>query len=307
MKSWWIVLIAAVVTMGCSQGDVDVSSTSKFSEEELTASQEMYDALSKEYDDANKNYGAAMRAAQAEKAPREELMKIRRELEPNAMDYAAKFIKIDEDFEGTPAGIDGLVWVISNLGTGGREIEVDGEKVDYGKTAYDRLFEKHKDSEEIASALPVLVRGMPKADTETTIKNLIASTKHNRVKGVGTMALFDFYKNIERYKGFLDNPRFKQSAGEETIEYLTNAEVPDLEPLLESIIEKYPDFDYGKPVGDRPVDKVGERADNKLFAMRNLLVGKVAPNINGVDLDGREFNLEDYRGKVVMLDFWGDW
>lgn len=36
-------------------------------------------------------------------------------------------------------------------------------------------------------------------------------------------------------------------------------------------------------------------------------VGQEAPEITGVDLDGVEFNLSDYRGKVVLLDFWGDW
>jgi hypothetical protein len=32
--------------------------------------------------------------------------------------------------------------------------------------------------------------------------------------------------------------------------------------------------------------------------------GKVAPEIAGVDADGVAFNLSDYRGKVVLLDFW---
>ena len=38
-----------------------------------------------------------------------------------------------------------------------------------------------------------------------------------------------------------------------------------------------------------------------------LSVGDYAPDIVGTDLDGNEFKLSDYRGKVVMLDFWGDW
>jgi len=38
-----------------------------------------------------------------------------------------------------------------------------------------------------------------------------------------------------------------------------------------------------------------------------LGVGKPAPDIVGEDLDGVPFKLSDYRGKVVMLDFWGDW
>lgn len=36
-------------------------------------------------------------------------------------------------------------------------------------------------------------------------------------------------------------------------------------------------------------------------------IGMVAPDIVGVDLDGVEFRLSDYRGKVVFLDFWGHW
>jgi thiol-disulfide isomerase/thioredoxin len=32
-----------------------------------------------------------------------------------------------------------------------------------------------------------------------------------------------------------------------------------------------------------------------------------APDIEGEDADGKLFKLSDYRGKVVLLDFWGDW
>lgn len=35
--------------------------------------------------------------------------------------------------------------------------------------------------------------------------------------------------------------------------------------------------------------------------------GDTAPDIVGTDVDGKEFKLSEYRGKVVMLDFWGDW
>jgi hypothetical protein len=36
-------------------------------------------------------------------------------------------------------------------------------------------------------------------------------------------------------------------------------------------------------------------------------VGETAPEIKGEDIDGIRFNLSDYRGKVVVLDFWGHW
>src|SRR5262249_52107104 len=40
---------------------------------------------------------------------------------------------------------------------------------------------------------------------------------------------------------------------------------------------------------------------------RSLVLGQTAPEIEGEDLDGKKFKLSDYRGKVVVLDFWGNW
>jgi len=36
-------------------------------------------------------------------------------------------------------------------------------------------------------------------------------------------------------------------------------------------------------------------------------VGNTAPEISGEMLSGMAYNLSDFRGKVVLLDFWGDW
>ncbi len=38
-----------------------------------------------------------------------------------------------------------------------------------------------------------------------------------------------------------------------------------------------------------------------------LEIGQTAPEITGADLDGKPMKLSDYRGKVVVLDFWGHW
>ncbi len=35
--------------------------------------------------------------------------------------------------------------------------------------------------------------------------------------------------------------------------------------------------------------------------------GAVAPELVGEDLDGIPLQLSAFRGKVVLLDFWGDW
>jgi thiol-disulfide isomerase/thioredoxin len=37
------------------------------------------------------------------------------------------------------------------------------------------------------------------------------------------------------------------------------------------------------------------------------LTGKEAPGFTAKGIDGKELNLSDYRGKVVLLDFWASW
>ncbi|MDE0017569.1 MAG: TlpA disulfide reductase family protein [Candidatus Poribacteria bacterium] len=39
----------------------------------------------------------------------------------------------------------------------------------------------------------------------------------------------------------------------------------------------------------------------------SALVGKVVPNFSATDLHGKPISLQDYRGKVVLLDFWAVW
>jgi len=51
-----------------------------------------------------------------------------------------------------------------------------------------------------------------------------------------------------------------------------------------------------------PQSAVRAAAEDDKFA-----IGKVAPDIEGEDIDGKKFRLSDYRGKVVVIDFWGNW
>jgi peroxiredoxin len=50
-----------------------------------------------------------------------------------------------------------------------------------------------------------------------------------------------------------------------------------------------------------------EIAAATLFRMRKLQPGQQAPEIEGPDLDGDLLRLSDYRGKIVLLSFWGHW
>ena len=54
-----------------------------------------------------------------------------------------------------------------------------------------------------------------------------------------------------------------------------------------------------------PTDAAALERGRRLI--RALGIGKVAPEIEGVDVDGQKLKLSDSRGKVVVLVFWGSW
>jgi AhpC/TSA family len=65
--------------------------------------------------------------------------------------------------------------------------------------------------------------------------------------------------------------------------------------LLVELSEQRENLDYAR------------RATGMLFELDHLQVGMLAPDFEAPDQDGVTFKLSDYRGKVVLLDFWGFW
>ena len=43
------------------------------------------------------------------------------------------------------------------------------------------------------------------------------------------------------------------------------------------------------------------------FATDYPAVGNLAPELEGTDVNGRTVRLSDYRGQVVLVDFWATW
>ena len=146
---------------------------------------------------------------------------------------------------------------------------------DAGTQAMDTLFEKYIDNEQMVNLCAVLAQGrMPVENAEAKLEQLIEESPHDAVKASATMALA---KNVK------DEAR--------------------AEKLYESLVANYGDLTSAMTRGKT----FKEAAGNALFQLKYLSIGKVAPDIEGEDLDGVAFKLSDYRGKVVVLDFWGDW
>lgn len=68
--------------------------------------------------------------------------------------------------------------------------------------------------------------------------------------------------------------------------------------FLLKLEREYPEYDhflYGT---------YGKAADRLLFDLETMLVGKTPPDLVAKDITGKEVKLSDYRGKLVIVDFW---
>ena len=108
-----------------------------------------------------------------------------------------------------------------------------------------------------------------------------------------------FRRTIELSEGIAERLPAKQ------VDYIntprSDQQTTQLASVLRTVIDKYGDLKY------KGRTTYGEAATSELFELERLQVGLEAPEIEGSDLDEIGFKLSDYRGKVVMLDFWGHW
>jgi len=70
--------------------------------------------------------------------------------------------------------------------------------------------------------------------------------------------------------------------------------------LFTDVADNYGNVEYN-------LKKLRDHAASAIYIIRNIGIGKTAPEITGEDIDGKPMKLSDYRGKVVVLDFWGHW
>lgn len=80
------------------------------------------------------------------------------------------------------------------------------------------------------------------------------------------------------------------------------ADPAEADKYLDRLAEGFGELSSSRGRGTIAEFVKAEREHNQTFG-----IGKVAPETEGEDIDGTPFKLSDYRGKVVVIDFWGDW
>jgi hypothetical protein len=108
-----------------------------------------------------------------------------------------------------------------------------------------------------------------------------------------------------------EGKRLEAFLGKETVMKLKESDADKLAKETEAVFEeaaaKYGDVVLYTNASTMKKTTIADQVAGELFEIRNLAIGKTAPDIVADDLDGKSFKLSEYRGKVVVLDFWGNW
>ena len=153
-------------------------------------------------------------------------------------------------------------------------------------TALEETLERHPDDPRFFEIYPRLIRLHTKVGNEQSANAIIERLKSYRTTDIDYYRmLFDVLVRTERY--------------EEMLEIFKAAErqLPNAQPIHARLA-----YIYKKLGNTELADAYDRKADPKYE-----LWGKLVPDFSATDLDGNPISLQQYRGKVVLLDFWGVW
>lgn len=169
-----------------------------------------------------------------------------------------------------PQAVRLLLWVCSATASG-----PSAELAKLYNNTVDLLVDRFVDRPELGALTNFLSRDNNPAWAEKHLRRLMEKNSSEDVKANATFALASLLKDKDE------------------------ASQPEAEKLFAGIVERSANV----PSLKRLVDQ----ATNEMNDIKLRGIGKAVPDIAGDDLDGKPFKLSDYKGKVVLLDFWGFW
>ena len=207
-------------------------------------------------------------------------------------DIAALVTQILDLIESNPQGddaIEGLETIFDST----RDYKI----IDQATTVLEKRF---LDSDQIGG----LLNGVAEASSGKSVsllKKLSERSPHKSVRASAALRLLQLYESARQQRewaGYYSGTNFPEFV--QTFDHTKY----DMLALYKTLIEKHGDVEIDHRQGKA---KIADLVEPTVYRLEYLTVGKNAPETEGLDLDGESFKLSDYRGKVVLLDFWGDW
>ncbi len=197
-------------------------------------------------------------------------------------EFKPRFETFAARYWGTEAALDAGLWLLGNLG-----MEEDKEAREAALVAMtDEIFKRYSRSpymEKFAS-----MQGLyPEDLREKYFGGLQENSPH---AGVRAAVIWAAARNAD-----IDIIYGDEDLDRDALEDLKKKN-------LELLVAGYADI----PLRNSTYGAAAEAMLNA-HSMEDLAIGKPAPEIIGANVDGEEMRLSDFLGKVVVLDFWGDW
>jgi hypothetical protein len=214
-----------------------------------------------------------------------------------AKEFAARFFELADKHAQHPEAIDALVWVLTKRRTQPEALR-----------AIELLQKRYLQSKELGRACRSISR-VPSLSAENLLRTIVVS---NKVPGVRAEACYYHASLLERKAEIVGQLSGERELAERVLEYygedygkhLMSIDRVKVSEQLEQVYQQMAESFGDVKIND---EKMGEIATQALFRIRYLSIGRVAPEIESEDVSGTTFKLSDYRGKVVVLSFWGHW
>jgi peroxiredoxin len=200
-----------------------------------------------------------------------------------------------------PTALDALIFVIRTAGAG---------PSDRSERAIEMMAHDYVRDEKMGDLCQRLLNFSHLPAAENLIRTVLDQNPSRTARGLACHALAHYLDNQARtVRRLRENPEwirnYEQSRGKVRTETLLREKDPntleeEAAKFLERVVSAYGTVEYGQRT-------LAEIAEGELFERRHLKIGEVAPEIDGEDVDGKRLKLSDYRGKVIVLTFSGNW
>jgi peroxiredoxin len=246
---------------------------------------------------------------------------------------ANRFLVFAEAHANHPVAISALAYVFqSATGSGDSDAPIAKAR----EQAIDQVIQLQIGNPDIVLFFNGLQHGVPCPKAETLLRAAFSQSPHREVRAAACYELGRFLRFKadvpEILKTWRERPRPDDPTARAALEmHARNLERlasanpakdrAEAEQLLERVGREFADVPQAQALVDGPgrvqisryvspdgkPKLYGALAEAALFELRGLAVGKPVPDIEGKDVDGQPFKLSDYRGKVIVLTFSGNW
>jgi thiol-disulfide isomerase/thioredoxin len=254
--------------------------------------------------------------AKFDAAGTEELRQALRQQVPISQDYYGRFLSLAEAYPGDVVAVDSLVWIVATSAINYDDFKDRGINT---QKAMDILARDHINKIMTGRACLNLDTS-PAPLRDRFLQTIYMNSTDRQVKGRACLALGGFLLKKSEVASLLKGPSGEESMKKvkaEAVHRLPYYEKllrddpkklsSDGEALLEKVIAEYSDIPYDPVLIAEAGDTLATIAKNNLRRFHHITVGQQAPEIDGKDVHESRFKLSDYRGRVVLLTFSGNW